>query len=384
MKKIINKAIFLGCLSALLCSCGFFDKDNTPPPAPLTDFTPEARIHTVWMTHVNAGMGKEYLKLIPAMNNQFIFTADKKGTVTATDAMTGKKRWQHSAGVSFSGGPAVSGTVLAVGSKAGDVFAFDPTDGHLLWHNKTPSAIFSAPAVKEGFVVAKSIDGTVTAFSATDGHILWHYKQTEPSLILRGSSAPEISRDAVIVGFANGVLAKLTLSGGNLLWQNTIAEPEGSFVIQRMVDIDADPKIDFNTIYTVTYQGRIAALDFNNGQSLWTQDLSSYTGLTFDDTQIYVSDVKSYIWAFNKKTGTVNWRFNVLEARNITAPVIMGPYLVVADAEGYLHWLSKEDGHIVARVKVDRSGILAAPIVRDTTLYVLTKNGYLVAYRYSA
>jgi outer membrane protein assembly factor BamB len=85
-----------------------------------------------------------------------------------------------------------------------------------------------------------------------------------------------------VVGFANGNLAKLTLQDGSMLWQQIITIPEGSFAIQRMVDIDADPVVFNNRVYVATYQGKIAALDLTTGKIYWTHDISSFTGLTVD------------------------------------------------------------------------------------------------------
>jgi len=379
----ITKIFFLSVLSSVLCSCAsFFDKDNTPQPAPLVQFTPEIPVHALWTIRPSSGVGKDYIKLIPAVTAADIFTADKNGTVSAIDKQTHKIRWRVNAGAALSAGPTAAEGLVIVGSKEGDIIALQQTNGQLAWKTTASSEIFAAPAVGNGVVLVKSIDGKLSAFAAADGHPLWHYQQTEPTLILHGASVPQISHDIVIAGFANGNLAKLTLDSGNLLWQNTLATPEGSFAIQRMIDIDADPIIMGDRVYAATYQGHLAALDLNSGQTLWVHDLSSYTGMVVDGDRIYVTDAKSDVWAFDKRNGTVIWRQIQLEARNLTAPVLMGNTIVVGDGEGYLHWLSKEDGRTLARVKVNKSGILAAPVVSDGLLYVVTKDGHVAAYAY--
>jgi outer membrane protein assembly factor BamB len=210
---------------------------------------------------------------------------------------------------------------------------------------------------------------------------LWHYHQTEPALILRGGSAPLIYGQDVIAGFENGNLAKLTLNEGSMIWQTTVAIPQGSFAIQRMVDIDADPVIYNHHIYVATYQGKIASIDMGAGKALWEHEMSSFTGLTVDDNRAYVSDAKSYLWAFDRETGRVDWRQSELEARNISGPTSMDNYIVVGDGEGYVHWLSKIDGHFVARARASNSAIRVSPIVDNGIVYVLTKEGYISAYK---
>lgn len=380
--KTINKIILLSLFTVGLSACGgFFDKDNTPPPSPLVGFTPEAKTHSLWYSKTGSGSTKDYLKLTPAVTDTTIYTADKNGKVAATDKNTGATVWTTSTDVPVTGGPGAGSGIVVICGLDGDIYALSQVQGHILWKQKTSSEILAAPAIMNNIVLVKAIDGRVTAYSTHDGHLLWTYQQVEPNLILRGSSSPEVSNNTAVVGFANGNLSKLTLSNGNLVWQKTISIPEGSFAIQRMVDIDANPLISGKRIYVAAFQGRIVAIDSASGQDIWTHDISSFTGIAADNEHVYVTDAKSNVWAFNPNSGNVDWRQPQLEARNITAPVVMGNYIVVGDAEGYLHWMSKQDGHFVARVKVDGSGIIAAPVVNNGILYVLTKGGHLAAYQ---
>lgn len=379
MKKI--KLLSIGVLSTLLCACsGFFDKDNTPPPSPLVNFKPEARVQTAWSSSPNSGAGSEYLRLVPAITEHTIYTASKDGTVTATDKQTGRKRWSVDTHVLISGGPSAHDGFVLVGSRDGEVVALREADGKSLWQSKVTSEILAAPAVTQDVALIKSIDGKLTALSTEDGHTLWHYQQTEPTLILRGASTPQISHHDAVVGFANGNLVKLTTNEGSLHWEETVSLPEGSFAIQRMVDIDADPIVLGDHVYAATYQGHIGSFDLATGKQLWNYDTSSYAGIAADHERVYVSDAKSNVWAFDAETGTVDWRQPQLEARNITGPATIGNYVVVGDEQGYLHWMSKQDGHFVARVQMDSSGILAAPIADNNVLYVVSKDGHLAAY----
>jgi outer membrane protein assembly factor BamB len=159
--------------------------------------------------------------------------------------------------------------------------------------------------------------------------------------------------------------------------------PQGSFAIQRMVDIDADPVIYNHTIYVATYQGKIAAIDLSSGKAIWSHDMTSFTGITVDNERVYVSDAKSFLWAFDRESGTVDWRQPQLESRVISGPALVNSYVAVGDGQGYLHFLSKVDGHFIARARVSNSAIRVTPVVEDGVVYVLTKEGYLSAYTIS-
>lgn len=379
----MKKKLLLCLLSISITACnGWFDKDNTPPPTPLKNFKSEANIRSVWYTSTGSGTGKDYLTLAPIIDNNTIYTTDYRGTIAANDKTTGKSQWKVGAATELTAGAGAGDGIVVVGGRDGKIQALNQNDGQIRWQAQTSTEILASPVVKNNIAIVKSIDGKITAYSAQDGHLLWSYSAAEPNLILRGASTPKLTHDSAFIGFANGNLIKLTLRSGTLTWQKTIAIPEGSFTIQRMTDIDADPLLFGNRIYVATYQGRITALEQSSAQELWTHDISSYTGITTDSQQTYVTDARSHVWAFDANTGAVHWRQPELEARNITGPVIMGHYLVVGDSEGYLHWLSKEDGHVVARTRVNRSGIIATPLVENNILYVATKDGHLAAYTY--
>jgi outer membrane protein assembly factor BamB len=379
MRKL-TKFILLSITTCTFSACGFFDKDNTPKPVALTEFKPEAYPHLIWTTKAGSGVNEEYLKMGPTLNGNAIYTSSLSGTVTAVSKDSGKRFWQTETKVPVTSSPGVGSGVVVVGSRQGDIVALRETDGRIIWQIKMKGEVLARPAISGNTVVIKAVDGYTRAYAIENGRELWAFQQVEPSLVLRGSSAPLIAHQHVIAGFANGNLAKLNLQNGHLVWMQTVAIPEGIFAIQRMVDIDADPLVYDRHIYAATYQGKIASLGWDSGRILWSHDLSSYTGMIADRDSLYVSDAKSHVWGFNADSGLVNWRQNQLEARIVSGPATMGPYVVVGDGQGFLHWLSKRDGHFAAR-QFAGAPIYAAPIVENNVLYAITNKGYLVAYR---
>jgi len=158
--------------------------------------------------------------------------------------------------------------------------------------------------------------------------------------------------------------------------------PSGRTELERLVDIDADPVIQNGMIYVVAFQGNLAVMDTDTGQTLWDREMSSATGIAVASTDaVYVSDDQSYLWSIADGSGDSLWRQTLLLRRNITAPVIAGEYVVVGDFEGYLHWVARSDGRFVARQRLDKDPIRSQPIVRDGVLYVMTTGGKLSAIR---
>lgn len=382
MKKFVSYFLIISFTLFLTACSGFFDKDNTPPPAALTQYQPEIKPRLLWTAKAGSGSRSEHIKLAPAINREAIYTSSTNGVVTSINRLNGQIKWQINTRLPITTGPGVGNDMVVVGTQKGQIAAFNQANGQLRWEKNIAGELLASPAIAQNVVVVKTMDGMVRGLSTDDGEQLWSYQLSEPTLVLRGASSPLVERDRVMVGFANGKLAKLSLKNGNPDWLQTITIPEGAFSIQRMTDIDADPIAYNQHIYTATFQGKIAALDWYSGRARWTHKISSYTGMSADENSVYISDANSHVWSFGADDGNINWHQNQLDARGITGPAVIGKYVVVGDSEGYLHWMNAETGRLVAREHIG-SAVSASPIAKNGVLYALTNSGNLVAYSIS-
>lgn len=371
--KIITCAFAV--IFVALTGCGH--KEAAPKPAALVAFNPALEVKTLWSKNIDAGSGKEELKLSPAGTADKIFVADYKGKVSAVNRDSGKTIWSANTEAPITTGLAVGDGLVFVGTGQGKIFALYQSNGKKKWQNAMTNEILATPLYAQNVVVAKTENGQLSGFDALSGKRLWNYMQEGPALVLRGSSAPKVYDGMVVSGFANGELVALDIDSGNVVWKQIVAEPKGSFAVERMIDINADPVIIDNRIYVATFQGKLAALNVKNGNILWEQNISTYSGLTVDTHNVYISDSSDTVWAFDRDDGSVRWKQNALANRQITAPVAIGSYVVVGDAEGYLHWLAKANGNFVARDKIGSGGILDAPIASGNSIYVFTRGGKL-------
>lgn len=359
----------------------FDDKDNSEPPTKLTDFTPKASIESIWEVNAGASSSKLYVRLLPAIDDDRIFTAGVSGRVSAFDARTGSEHWRVDTKLPVRGGPGAGEGLVLIGTADAEVVALSQQDGSERWRSRVSSEVLAAPQVGSGIVVARSIDGRIYGLNATDGKRLWIYDSKVPVLTLRGLSAPVIDGRGVVAGLANGRLVALRLNDGVVLWEASVAVPRGRSELDRIVDIDSEPVIADGVIHAVTFQGNIATIALENGRGLWRREMSSHAGLSADKKYLYVTDDQSHVWALDRRNGQSFWKQAKLQARRVTAPTPYGAYVVVGDLEGYVHVLSSNDGGFVARKKVSSSAIIAAPIVEGDTIYVSGSDGRVTALR---
>ena len=354
--------------------------DNADPPAPLVDIESPIAVKKLWSTSVGVGDDKQFINLVPAVDESQIFVADRKGQVVAFDLETGKKNWSVKTETAIAAGPGVGEGLVLVGTNDAEVLALSTIDGTLLWKAEVSSEVLSVPRIDLDKVIVQTADGNVAALDAGDGHEVWMHDRAIPVLTLRGTSSPAVQHGLVVVGYANGKLAALSAEKGFDVWETSITIPKGSSEIDRMVDIDGDPIIVGAAVYVTTYQGRIAVVDIQNGDPGWTRDMSSNVGLGVDFSQVYVTDDQSHVWALSRGSGATEWKVEDMNNRQLTAPEPFEDYILVGDVEGYVHLLSRYDGRVAARVKVDSRGVNAKPLVKDGVFYVYGNSGKLAAY----
>jgi outer membrane protein assembly factor BamB len=373
------KQILLFTIMIWLSGCGS-QKDNTEPPAPLVKLIPTLTLKQLW--RADAGSNKPHLKLAPAFHHGQLFIASSDGIVHSYDVNDGKQIWKQETKVPLSGGPGVGDGLVVVGSQKGDVIALSETDGIEQWRVTVTSEVLAKPRISEDVIVVRTVDGKLFGLDSQTGRRLWVYERIRiPLLSLRGISSPIVKNDMIIAGFDNGKIALLELHTGKVLWEVSIAVPRGRTQLERMIDIDADPILVDDIIYVTSYQGHTVAIDLIKGKLLWERKLSSYAGLGVDFDYLYLSDTKSHIWALNRDSGMDWWKQDKLQARNVTAPVNIGDYVVVGDMEGYLHWMRRDNGQFVARYRMGDTSITLPPLVIDDILVAYNSRGEIIALR---
>lgn len=378
-------------------------------PSKLSKFDQTLVVKLAWSAQLNTASAKLQTRLDPIEVNGIIFLAEPEGRVVAYSAMNGDLMWEVLLKKAITGGIGKGNGYLLLGTEDAEVIALDYKTGRMKWFVQVSSEILSPPQMSNDTVLVFSGDGVISAINASSGKRVWVNRNAVPALSLRGTSVPVVSGNQVIVGLSDGKLISLDINNGKKIWETTIAVAKGRSELERIVDIDSAVRIKDGFIYVVSYQGRLSAVDINNGRVSWIRDLSSYQDIEISDSHIYITDNISKIWALDRNSGATLWRQDKLSGRTLTAPVVQSDYLVIGDYQGFVHWISREDGRLVARQDMESAntaakivgsvnvqeeydvggdfefkeiaGILATPLAVGNMLYVADKGGVLAAYK---
>jgi len=377
----MRRAVALLGLAVLLAAC---DKEkNVEPPAELVKFSPTLDVRRAWS--VGTGGGEEALRLAlsPAIADGVAYLAGHDGDVLGVDAETGRTRWKTDLKMHLSAGPGVGDGLVVVGSPDGVVVALAADGGSERWRSSLGGEILARPAVTATRVVVHTVDGRLVGLDAASGEQLWSYEQPVPRLSLRGSAPPVIAGDTVMCAFDNGRVAALDLEDGNLLWSAAAATASGRTELERLVDIDQAVRISGNDVFVVGYQGRVAMLARDSGQIWWARDMSSYGSLSLDSLALFVSTADGVVVSLRQRDGTELWRQEAMIRRGLSGPAVVGDAVVVGDFEGYLHWLDRQTGALLARERAGSDRISQAPISANGMVFVQSDGGTVYAFRSS-
>lgn len=363
-------------LLSLLSACNTIEhRSEEIPKQALPKLSQGPVPHTLWSSSHTKGDNKNDVKLRLAVHDNAIISADGFGRLFAQDRNSGSVLWHIKDSSAFSAGPTVIQNAILMGTRDAFLRAYDTNDGHLLWNTRLSGEVLAAPKGYRGVAYVKTQDGSVVAVKMDDGQVLWRYNLHMPPLVLRQSSSPVITEQHVFVGFPNGRLVAIQRHSGIVDWERDIATPKGRSDIQRMADISADPLVINNTVYVVSYQGRLAAVSEDEGHTLWEKEFSSFSGLELVGSKLFLADAKGYVYALDKSSGETLWEQKMLQGRHLSKPVAMSNKLAIGDNEGNLHYISQNNGEYLNRIFLDKKGIQAPPLVIDNKLYVLGRGG---------
>ena len=372
-----------GCASVTekLNPFNWFSSASGNKPAELRDIKATLTFTPAWRASI--GRAGQFA-FAPVLAGDTVYAAGSNGELAAFDALAGTQKWRvQTAKEGLSAGVGALADTVAVATVKGDILVFD-AKGREKWKTQVSSEVLAPPLVTPDAVFVRSNDNRVYAFAAADGKRLWVYQRTAPALILRNFGGFSASTDTVYAGFPGGKLAALNSTNGTLRWEGTVALPKGATELERIADITSSPVISTRDVCAVAFQGRVACFDVSNGQPLWTREVSSFMGMTFDARYVFVSDEKSSVLALSRSTGSSLWKQDQLAYRTLSAPVSLSRAVIVGDFQGVLHAFSREDGNLIGRAQTDGSAITAPPLalaVQGKEMFVVqTRAGGLFAF----
>lgn len=378
MLKGLCLTVMFVCLMA--CSGKKDNLEDAGKPLPLEKIEAKVKLVKQWDRNITAGQGKDYNRLSLGLFDDGVCAAGIKGRVSCF-SYSGAKLWTQNLKERLSGGVGIANDLVLVATSNGIVVALNLSDGVQRWKYNVNSLVLSSPQGNDDIVVVQSNDGRVIGLDIENGKKVWEVANDEPLLTLRGTATPVIDGGVAYTGFASGKVIAVNVSDGVVLWGQPVAIASGESEIERIVDVDASPKITNNAVYAASFNGNLYAFSKRDGRPTWRYETSTYREVDAGLGKVYLADEKSRLIAIDVDDGSQRWEQPQLLNRDLSAPVVFSGYMLVADYKGFVHILSQVDGAIVGRKRVDSSGVRVPMRVSDGQLFIYSNDGKLSSYK---
>ena len=363
---------FVCCWLALVSACS--STPDKPKPASLPAVTGDFKVQKVWSTSI----GPVTTPLLASVHGGRVALASTTGQVALLDGLTGKDIWRIKLPDAIQSGVGGDGQRFAVVSQRNEVIAME--NGQVIWRYRLTATSLTPPLVAGGRVFVLSADRTVTALDGASGQKIWAQQRSGDPLVLKQAGLLVPFNDNLLVSWG-GRLASVNPNNGSVRWETLLASSRGTNEVERLVDLVAGMDRQGNTVCARAFQSAVGCVDVSRGSLLWSRSAQGHEGVAGDDRLIFGAESDSKVIAWQRQDGQVAWTQESLRFRGLSAPLVLGRSVVLGDDEGLLHFLSRQDGKPLLRVATDGSAIVGRPVAVDQTLVVVTRAGGVFGYR---
>lgn len=367
-----TRLLSLAGMLALAVLAGCSTSDTFEQPAPVPEISSSVELEPVWSMSVGDGHDDKFLYLAPLNTGERLYAASADGEVYAVASENGEVFWFRDLDEEISAGVGGDQDNLYLVSRDAELMALAREDGSALWRQPLPNEVLASPQSNGRLVVAQTIDGKVLAFDAATGEQAWQYDSDVPVLSIRAAASPLVGADLVLASLANGKLMAISTENGQPIWQYEVGQPQGRTELERLVDVAGEPLILESAAMIVGYQGKLALVDLQTGQEIWSRPASSLQSPMIGNGNIFVSGANGEITAYRGSDRRELWVQDRLSWRQPTQPVVYEDHLLIGDFEGYIHMLSLEDGSLKGQLEFDDEGLRVA--------FQRLQNGNLLVY----
>ncbi len=382
---------------------------TVPPVAPLPDWpqaggnathTPGnpavANLNPAWTADIGAGTGyRQRITAQPVIAGGRVITMDANGTVSAFALDRGRELWRTNTrpkknrSTNVGGGVAASATTVWATTGRAEVLALDAATGHIRWRKPLGSPARSSPTLADGRLYTTTLEGKLLAFAADTGEPAWNYQASTTVTSLFAVSSPAAADGFVIAGFNSGELVAVRADSGALAWSDSLASAQGTSSLTDLSAISALPVIDQGRVFAIGVDGLLVSLDLRSGRRLWERDVGGSETPWVAGESMWVLTQEQALAALDPRDGRPFWVDSLERFHNVkqqsgsvywVGPLLAGGKLIAASSDGQIAAFDPARGTLLGSRKGGNS-VTISPIAASGTLILLDDEGTLAAYR---
>lgn len=350
----------------------------------------------VWSADAGEGSRSRLpLTAQPVVLGQSIFTLDTDSKLSSFSTEDGKRRWSvdvrdpNEEDPVISGGIAADGGMVYVTAGYDELVAVDAGKGEIKWRAPLTSPSRAAPTVAGSHVFVTTMSNSVLAVNTADGKVEWEFSGLGQNTGLIGAASPAATDDMVVPAFSSGEIYALRSGNGSVAWSDNLSNTVRLGGMTGLSDIRGLPVIEDGIVYAISFGGKMAAINLNSGDRVWSKDITGAKTPWVAGNRIFLISSESQIVSLDKEKGTVLWvsqlaRFKDKEDKTgpiiWTGPILAGGRLMAFSSDGRVAEVDPGKGTLISEWG-SGDDVRISPVVAGQTLYILGEDGGLTAYR---
>ena len=205
---------------------------------------------------------------------------------------------------------------------------------------------------------------------------------------LIGAPSVAVSGGIALVPYSSGEIYALRVENGREVWSDQLIKSVQITALSAMSEIQGSPVVDRGMVIAVSYSGRIAAIDIQNGRRIWELDLKGIETPWVAGDFVYLVSTRSEVVCLNREDGRIRWvsqleRYedpdSLEDAVHWSGPVLGSDRLILASTNGSVVSVSPYTGKQIGLIKLEK-GIGISPVIAGKSLLILTQDAKLLMF----
>ena len=354
------------------------------------------RLVPAWTASV--GEGTEYRQRItssPVVAGGRVVAMDADGAVSAFDLASGHQLWstvtrpKKDRSTNVGGGVSASGTRVWAATGRAELLALDAATGKVLWRQPLGTPARSAPTVAGGRLYVTTLEDKLLSFSADTGKPGWTYQAATVQTTLLGEASPAVAEGFVVAGFGSGDLIALRADDGALAWSDSIAGARAQTSLVDLSAVNASPVIASGRVFAIGAGGLFVCDDLRSGRRLWEREIGGSQMPWLAGDSLFVLTQDQVLAALDARDGQPIWADELERYHNVknqsgpvrwVGPVLAGYQLIVASSDRQIAGFRAGNGKLIGSTRLP-APISLRPITAGGFLLVLDDEGSIRAFR---
>jgi outer membrane protein assembly factor BamB len=237
-------------------------------------------------------------------------------------------------------------------------------DERIKWTENLKSPVKSKPIYHNNVLIVSANDGRIVGLNK-NGNRVWG-----TSVKGRSEATPAVSKSTLYTVTVDGYLHAVNVKDGSVKWRMKIDGP---------LLFGSKPLVAENRIYVATSFGVVHAFS-DAGKELWKKQLEGgvYNSMAYHRGVVYVGTDSRKIYALSAEDGDEQWTVDVDSRMVSSAPKIYRDSLFVGTYRGSFYAIDIKEGQLKWQFKAQKA-VLSTPVFLKDIVYFGSVDGYVYA-----